>query len=370
MQNNGPLILLVDDDPSSLTLMSEILHEAGYQIAAANSGETCFMVLNSLNPDLILCDIVMPGLDGYDVCRRIKSDVNTADIPLIFLTSLKTSEEMLTGFEAGAVDFLTKPVNGAELLARVKTHSELKQSRDNLRSYSHQLAELNAKKDQILGIVAHDLRNPIGAIYTAERVLRSYSSHQEDAVIKMYDIIEKACRSADDLIAELLEMAELDQRQGELNFESVSSAAFLTSIYEFFQDRAKAKNVNLNLILPSQDVEINIHSKKLSRAFGNLVHNALKFTPKDGLVTLKLHIKSESCVFSVIDTGIGIPENLQQHIFDKFTNARREGLGGEQAHGLGMHITREIIRRHGGRIDLYSEPGTGTEFRIQLPLTP
>lgn len=374
MSEEKPLILLVDDDPGSLKVMSGLLSEA-YRISATNSGQTCLLALKSLRPDLIICDVLMPDLDGFSLCRSIKSDPAYADIPLIFLTSLTQADELLAGFAAGAVDYLTKPVHAAELLARVQTHTELKRARDrqletsrHLEVLNHRLEALNAEKDHLLGIVAHDLRNPISAIFTAQHMLSSRAAAGEALSARLFEIIEKACFSADSLIQELLEMAELDSPDSALQLQPVQGNLFLQDIIASFQNQFDDKGIHLLAVYPAAELTLRLNPVKMSRALGNLLQNALKFTASGGSVTVSLSQTDYKVIFTVQDTGIGIPEALQPRLFDKFTSARRRGLAGEKAHGLGMYITRGIVQRHEGNIELFSRCGEGSCFTITLPL--
>lgn len=367
MRDVSPLILIVDDDPRSLNAMCTILSDAGYRIAAANGGPICFKILETMRPDLILCDVVMPELSGYEICRRLKQEPDTADIPLIFLTSRSSPDDTLAGFAAGAVDYVTKPFHAAELLARVKTHTEFKRSRDALFETGQRLTALNAEKDHLMGIVVHDLRNPLAAIATAQRMIRARAAEGELPSDKLLNLIEEAYLAADGLIQELLEMAELEQNQAPLQRESVDAVAFLQGVHDLFQPQASQRRLSLSYSHPDGPLPLRLHVPKMQRAIGNLLQNALKFTPADGGVSLILSAADDAIRIEVADTGIGIPAGLQAVLFDKFTAARRSGLAGERAHGLGMHITREIIRQHGGSITVDSELGQGTRFCMRLP---
>lgn len=362
-----PMILLVDDDPQSLRVMGFALTEAGYRVAAAKGGEACFEVLPRCQPDLILCDVIMPDIGGIEVCRRLKDDPATRDIPLIFLTSRTETEDLLEGFTAGAVDYIAKPFNTPELLARVKTHTELKRARDTILESAARLEALNSEKDHILGIVAHDLRNPLSAIQTAKYLIDRQVGKGEAPAAQLLEIIDNSCKNADALIQELLEVADLEQKR--LAMAPIQAENFLQNVLSAFDGRAQAKHIKLVWCNQTGQIQLNLNRVKMGRALDNLLHNALKFTPDGGEIRVTLGREGDKAWIDVADTGIGIPPELQEILFEKFTQARRRGLGGERAHGLGMHIVQEIVHRHGGTIQVFSEVNQGTRFKISLPLS-
>lgn len=374
MSELSPLILMVDDDPQSLRVMSITLKDAGYRLAAAISGAVCFEILKNQRPDLILCDIVMPGMDGYEVCRRLKADPALADIPLMFLTAYHDPEALVEGLNVGAVDYVTKPFHPSELLARVKTHTELKRSRDllleatvRLEAMNERLTAINAEKDHLLGIVAHDLGNPIASVSTAHKLISRQLAKGEMPAAQLMEIIASSCKSANTLIQELLEAAELEQQKN-FHLQALRIGDFLLEVARAFQERMLAKGLTLVFDNQAQELIVAVDTHKLTRAFENLLHNALKFTPEGGEVRMTLRQQASAALIDVQDSGIGIPPELQAVLFDKFTQARRNGLAGEQAHGLGMHIVREIVLQHRGRISVSSQVNLGTRFRIELPL--
>ncbi|MEQ8167904.1 MAG: response regulator, partial [Candidatus Eremiobacterota bacterium] len=206
-----PLILIVDDTRVNLQLLGKILMKVNYELAIANSGYEALDMLREIKPDLILLDIMMPGIDGYDVCKTLKSSPETKDIPVIFLTARSEKEDIVTGFEMGAVDYVTKPFNSSELLARVKTHLELKHARDLLAKQNEKLKQLNDLKNEFLGMAAHDLRNPIGSITTTLSYILEYiGSNLTEKQVKFLRNIEKAGKYMNVLLYDLLDLTAIE----------------------------------------------------------------------------------------------------------------------------------------------------------------
>ncbi len=293
------------------------------------------------------------------------------------MTVHKEPDALVKGFTVGAVDYITKPFHSSELLARVKTHMELKQSRDNLFETSRQLEAINRRlnklmeeKDHLLSIVAHDLRNPLAAITSAQNLMSKYFARGEQPAEYLMEAISSSCENANHLIQELLEVAELEQDKLLLELVPIRGNEFLKPILNSFESGLKEKSLTLHFSQSSSNLVLLLNLPKMTRAIENLLHNAIKFTPAGGTIEVSLQANPDTVQIEITDTGIGIPEKLQAMVFDKFTKARRKGLSGEDSHGLGMYITREIIHLHRGKISLTSEINQGTCFKITLPLKP
>ena len=180
IEDNIPLILIVDDIQKNLQLLANTLYDAGYEIAMAESGKEALEFLKDTLPDLILLDVMMPELSGFEVCKILKEDDRTKSVPVIFLTAKVETDSIIEGFELGAVDYVTKPFNSSELLSRVKTHVELKRSRDKLIEYNIELIKLNKTKSEFLGIAVHDLKNPLqGVMSFSDLLLQKFNESEE-----------------------------------------------------------------------------------------------------------------------------------------------------------------------------------------------
>lgn len=228
------------------------------------------------------------------------------------------------------------------------------------------LQKLNENKDRLLAVVAHDLRNPISIVAGAAHMLDEAQLSGSEA--QMLGFIHKACKHADSLIQELLEMAELEQHDLPLVATQRLWGELIEQVVSSYGPKAVAKSLRLSFVNDGPELRIALHPQKMTRVLENLLQNALKFTPAEGEIRLHLYRHGEEAWLTIQDTGIGIPEKLQAVLFNKFSLARRQGLEGEQSTGLGMSIVQEIIRQHGGRIQVFSSEGQGTCFRIEIPL--
>ncbi|HEY9842145.1 MAG TPA: ATP-binding protein [Candidatus Obscuribacterales bacterium] len=228
------------------------------------------------------------------------------------------------------------------------------------------LQKLNSNKDQLLAVIAHDLRNPLASIVSAKRRLERYGEQQPDP--RMLTVIENSCHQANQLIEELLTAAELEEDPLKLALEPLNLRSFVQEALQSFEPLTAAKQLSLAWQAESSQAIVAINPRKMLRVLENLLHNAIKFTPAGGVISLHLGTEGQQAWLTIEDTGIGIPAELQPILFEKYSAARRRGLRGEHSNGLGMYIAHEIVRQHKGRIEVFSEAGKGTCIRIELPL--
>ncbi|MGV3525381.1 MAG: sensor histidine kinase [Candidatus Sericytochromatia bacterium] len=230
------------------------------------------------------------------------------------------------------------------------------------------LEQLSLKKDRLLATVAHDLREPLHIVVQSSQLLKKEAGALASEQHQIWEMLDKACRHADGLINELLEVAELERNPRALTFEHTDLLPLLQDTLAAFQKRARSKAIELNLQASERLPQLALNTLKIRRVFDNLLNNALKFTPQGGRITLMLRREADYARLEIADTGIGIPAENRSHLFEPFSKARRKGLNGEPSTGLGMYIVQEIVRLHGGQITVSSEVGQGTQFTIYLPL--
>lgn len=366
-QPNG-LLLIIDDQPQNLHILSGILRSHGYQVAAANSGESALRILERLQPDLILCDIIMPGMDGYAVCRQLKAQAHTQDIPLIFLTAKTDSNDILHGFSAGAVDYVTKPFNPAELLARVHTHLSLKQARDTILAYSHDLEGLNKEKNNFLGIAAHDLKNPLSTILlTAQMVTFKQGALSPEKLQHYMGSIENEVERMLQIITNLLDINRIESGNWELQPLEVELRPFLQTLSETYQARAQAKQIQLRTHFESAPLLTITDRSILQQIMDNLLSNAIKYSHPGREVTLQLTRQQNQAVLSVQDQGPGFSETDKERVFQKFARLSARPTAGENSTGLGLSIVKQLTTLLGAHIQLDSTPGEGATFSLTLP---
>ncbi len=363
-----PLILIVDDTRVNLQLLGKILMKVNYELAIANSGYEALDMLREVKPDLILLDVMMPGIDGYEVCKTLKSSPETKNIPVIFLTAKSEKEDIVTGFEVGAVDYVTKPFNSAELLARVKTHLELKHARDLLAKQNEKLKQLNDLKNEFLGMAAHDLRNPIGSITTTLSYILEYiGSNLTEKQVKFLRNIEKAGKYMNVLLNDLLDLTAIESGKLTLKLMEEDYISFVKENIVLNQMLADKKSITIDLSYENIPY-INLDRDKITQVMNNLISNAVKFSHSNTKVIVEIK-KGEDCIITnVIDQGQGIPEQEVPHIFKEFHRSTVKATDGEKSTGLGLAITKKIVEGHGGKIGVESKVMEGSNFYFTLPL--
>lgn len=371
----APLILIVDDDPQNLRLLNLALSEAGYGVAVATGGEIAFKALEKRRPDLILCDVIMPEMDGYEVCRRLKADQATRDIPLIFLTSRTDPEDLIQGFDVGAVDYVTKPFNKGELLARVRTHTELKQARDTilahtqqLESLNQQLQTLNAEKNYFLGIVAHDLKNPLTTIMmSAELVEERAEKISVESLVEYMRMIERNVARIRTIIMNLLDVKRIESGRMAVDLKPFDLRDFATRLIDSYRDKADRKRIRVSLEAPAEPVQIVSDENIIFQIGDNLLSNAIKYSPQEHSIYVTLLSLDDQVAFSIRDEGPGFTEEDKSKMFQKFARLSAQPTGGESSTGLGLSIVKKLCELLEGNLSLDTTAGEGATFTVTLP---
>ncbi len=353
-------ILIVDDVPKNIQVVASILKEEGFQMAFAQSGRSALEQARAAGFDLILLDIMMPEMDGFEVCRQLKDDDALKDIPVIFLSAKTDSDSTVRGLQMGAVDYVSKPFNSAELLARVRTHLELKHARERLQ-------EMNAAKNKFFSIIAHDLRNPVGALRNmAELLMEKFDTADEEKkrswVVMLHESTERLCS----LLENLLQWSRVQTGRMPCRPESLPVAALVASALSLARIPADQKKVRLSAdaLSASSVLADKIMAETVVR---NLLSNAVKFTPEGGSVQVATRDNGTRVEIAVSDTGVGIgPEDCKK-IFRIDSQHTTPGTAGERGTGLGLVLCREFVEQNGGTIRVESKEGTGSTFYVSLP---
>lgn len=357
----GPTrILVVDDITKNLQIVGTMLRNAGYEVMPTTSGAQALERVRIQLPDLILLDLMMPGMDGLEVCRRLKADPATRQIPVIFLTASNEMEHLVNGFEVGAVDYVTKPFNPPELLARVHTHVELRQARERLR-------EMNDEKNEFMGIVAHDLRSPLGTINGfADLILEDAQMSREEVEDSTRRIRETATRMAE-MVQNLLDANRIERGEMQLRLAPADLAALIASVTEAHRPRAAAKQQTIQLEIPPAPVNVTVDSTVMVQVLENLLSNAVKYSPPGKNIFVRLKRESGAVRCEVQDEGPGLSAEDQKKLFGKFARLSAKPTGGEPATGLGLSIVKKMVEAMNGQVWCESEPGNGATFVVQLP---
>ncbi len=360
MTNDKYKILIVDDISRNIQIVANVLYPEKYQMTFARNGKTALKHVENENFDLILLDIMMPEMDGFEVCRILKADSRTENIPVIFLTAKTDSESIVLGFELGAVDFVTKPFNNAELLARVKTHIKLRKTERELR-------EANLTKDKFFSILAHDLRNPFqGLIGFAGLLYNNIEELEFEKIKEFSQVIYEASEHAYSLLENLLQWARSQMGRIEWQPTEIDINKNVTEILDLLSTTAKKKQISL-INETARGNTAYADENMFKTILRNLVFNALKFTPQNGKVTVSLGIKDDMLVVRVSDTGCGIREEDMDKLFRIDVHHSTQGTGEEKGTALGLILCKEFVERCGGTIWAESKVGEGSEFNFTLP---
>lgn len=372
----NPLVLIVDDIPRNLQILSNILNTEGYQISFASNGKQALSVCETTQPDLILLDIMMPEMDGFEVCEKLKSNELTKFIPVIFITGKAEMDDIVHGFKLGAVDYVTKPFNSVELISRVRNHIELKLSRDVILRYNQQLKETQtelkqtiASKDKFFSIIAHDLRGPFsGFLGLSELLADEYEMLAKEEISQIATSLNKAAKKLFSFLENLLDWSRSQMGRMEFNPCTLELRDTVERYIGLMQDTANEKNIAIFNDVPEKTTcyaDLNM----LGTILRNLLSNAIKFTSNGGAVRVGIEDKSDEfyTVF-VSDNGIGIhPDNLK-NIFRIDTKYSTPGTNKEAGTGLGLILCRELVEIHKGKIEVFSEQNKGTKFSFSIPV--
>ncbi|HSJ02961.1 MAG: response regulator [Verrucomicrobium sp.] len=353
-------ILIIDDQEQNLQIVGTILSMMDYDIIPAMSGEQAFKRLAVRKPDLILLDVMMPEMDGLEVCRRLQAHPDWSNIPVIFLSAADDKNLIVQALETGGVDYVTKPFNRAELLSRVRTHLALKHARDDLRL----LAE---DKDELLGILAHDLKNHLAGMKLSTKLLQERTEELPPRSARLVDNIHDSTERMLAFVKEFLanQMAEnLHVQAAPIDLKEI-----VASVGGRHEPIAAAKQINIVLELTNKAVMINGDHEMLEQTLENLVSNAIKFSPVATTVSLRVRNGATGyAICEVADQGPGFTEEDMTRMFRRYGRLSARPTGGEPSTGLGLSIVKRLIERMGGSIRMTSAPGEGAAFTLQLPL--
>ncbi len=351
-------ILIVDDQPDNLRLLSQILTGQGYEVRKAINGSTALMGVQTLSPDLILLDINMPGLNGYEVCQQLKSDRKTQQIPIIFLTASDRVIDKVKGFELGGVDYITKPFQVPEVLARVESHIKIRR--------------FTQIRETVSRAIVHDLKNPLSVIiFNGGSLIRRNSVEGKN--LEALKTINDMAQRLDSMLNDLLMVAKMDADRLILHRTEINLKELILNILKRFDMTAEAKQISLFSHIPDVSKLISVDVNLFQRAIENLLSNAIKFSPPNHTVTIRVIYPETSngngsdvpqVIIKVIDEGIGIKKELHQQIFEPYNTG--EYIGGVSQIGLGLSFCKMVIEAHGGRIFVENNYPQGVIFILEF----
>lgn len=366
-------VLLVDDTPANLRLLAGMLKEHGYKARPVPSGALALKAARNQPPDLILLDVNMPEMNGYEVCAALKEEPQLADIPVIFISALNETVDKVRAFEVGGVDYITKPFQFAEVEARVATHLQLRSLQRQLQQRNRQLEdscdrmrELERMREGLTHMVVHDIRNLLTILDVCVGGLSTELRVRDDTVGIYLERASVTCAELIEMVSSMLDVARLEEDRLPLHPKPVDLAAMAQSVVDRHKliDDAIHLSIGPSEALPLVSCDVGI----IERVLSNLLVNAIKFTSADGRVTVGLRRRVRDVQITVTDTGCGIPEAYHERIFEKFGQVGLRDEHRKYSTGLGLTFCKLAVEAHGGTIGIDSKPGAGSAFWFRLPL--
>jgi two-component system sensor histidine kinase/response regulator len=365
-------ILVVDDNEMNVELLSNMLERYHYRVVTSLSGQESLRLVKDENPEIILLDINMPQMSGYEVCRRLKAEPETADIPVIFISALDDTDNIVQGFDAGGVDYILKPFKFREVLARVETQLTLYRQKlkiDEMRQRERQQFEtMDGFRKQFIGSATHDLKNPLFVVSGYTDMLDMLPMIRENEQAKGFiTLIRRGISKMNTLVHDMLDLLQLEAA-GELEKSPCDFAQFLSESVEDMRRSAEKKKLQFVVYPPDEAATIHIDVQRMERVMDNLVSNAIKYTPEGGSVEIIGKVGHTTVVIEVVDTGLGIPDEALPTIFQPFVRVNHEEHMEQEGTGLGLSIVKTIVEQHEGKVEVESTEGKGSTFRITLPM--
>jgi two-component system sensor histidine kinase/response regulator len=358
-------ILIVDDTVENLRLLSGILSARGYDVRPVTTGTQAIRAALSAPPDLVLLDISMPDMDGYEVCRRLKQSEVLNAIPVIFLTALTDVGDKVKGFAVGGADYVTKPFQMEEVLSRVDAHVALGRARTQLQGSYRRLQVLERLRDDLVHMIVHDMRSPLAVLIAHLDLV----SMDPDASLgpDARDSLREATRGARELnrmANELLDVSKLEEGKMSLERTPCDLVEVTREVAATLGAWARGRSISVD---PSKPIVTSCDRQLIRRVLENLVSNAIKHTPSTGSIHIVVEDLGKEVRVGVADQGNGVPVDLRSRIFEKFGSAATRADGSYHSVGLGLAFCKLAVEAHGGRIGVDDGPGGGSVFWFDLP---
>jgi signal transduction histidine kinase len=373
-----PTILIVDDEDKNIRLLKAMLMNEDYRISEASSGEQALQSIAEIKPDLILLDVMMPGIDGFKVCQKLKADDKTKMIPIVMQTALREKEHRIKAMASGADDFLSKPVDQIELLLRVKSLLRIKTYQNELFDRYLEIADKNEKllrlekiKEGLFHMIVHDLRNPLAALYGYIELIAMDKQNFSQYQIETLEKSMSSCMDLNEMIQSLLDIYKMEEGKLTPKKEITHFKGLIQQIIEQFVLKAAGKEVSLSFNSSENLSPLPVDRSLIRRVVANLINNAIRHTPSGGKIEVRLQPDPENGALqlSVCDTGDGLAPEYHQKIFEKFEQAtlKKKGVN-VGATGLGLAFCKMAVEAHHGKIWVKSDgEGKGAEFHFTLP---
>ncbi len=368
-------ILVVDDNLQNRMLVEAHLAAAGYAVTLAEDGEQAVEMFVRNMPDVVLLDVVMPKMDGFEACRRMRAVRHGAEAAIVFLTALSEMGAHQDAMQAGADDFLTKPINRTELLMRVRSLVWMKRLKEGLRngydlirSQREALFVAQRQKEETITYIVHDLQNPLASILANAEFLIGQEALSPELRDASHDMLE-ASRAMQRMVQNLLDISRSEDGALLPSTQAIDLAEMVKAIGVEMTYRLAEKKLRLETAFEVDGIKVNADPDLLRRLIENLLDNAFKYSPQNAAVEISARLSDDDAVeFRVVDHGIGVPEEMREQVFEKYVRLERETTRGRRAgRGLGLAFCRLAVEVHGGRIWVEDAKPSGAAFCVRLP---
>lgn len=358
------IVLIVDDVPTNVMLVQAILKKDGYTLLTCDSGAKALRIAQERHPNLILLDIMMPEMDGYEVLQHLKSNPETNDIPVIIMSALSDMQSIVKGYQLGAIEYVTKPFQREELVKRVAHRYELY----SIKRIKQELESTIESRDTLYSVIAHDLRSPLGSLKMMNNAILMMVDKEKvgDEVFEMLQMMNKTSEEIFLLLDNLLKWAKNRLNKQNIFRQQTDINSIIDSTAEIYMPMAQQKKVTI--IMQGLDKELTgfVDIDMLKTVVRNLISNAMKFSFAEGTITVSSHMEGDFVIISVKDTGKGIKKEDQDKLLKQNTHFTTYGTNNEKGSGLGLMLCKDFVELHGGRLWFESEEGKGTTFFFSL----
>ena len=361
-------ILIVDDVVSNVLLLKILLSNEKYQVCTANSGKMCIEQAKNEKPDLILLDVMMPDISGFDTAVILKKDPATREIPIIFLTALNNPSDLVHGFKVGANDFLTKPFNKEELVVRVMHQITLVAAKRLIQQQNEELRQTIGNRDKMYSVIAHDLRSPMASIRMVLNLVVSAVT-PESVGQELFDLLDNANRESEevhDLLDNLLKWTKSQTGRLTVVMQDLDLNDIIPGVVDIFTMIASTKHIKLNYRAADAPLVVRADNDMLKTIVRNLMSNAIKFSPEESSIDIIMQPEGDYAKISVRDHGVGISPERLGNLFKK--GETTYGTGGEEGSGLGLQLCADFAHKIGGSVTVDSTLGEGSTFSVLVPL--
>ena len=364
-------IMVVDDVPANVLLLRVLLTSSKYKVVTCGGAREALEKVKTENPDLILLDVMMPEMSGFDVAQILKSDPDTFDIPIIFLTALDNKEDVVKGFNCGASDYIAKPLEKEILLVRVLSQLKLVKSRRVIAAQNEELRQTIYGRDKLYSVISHDLRSPLGAVQLSVKVLEDMIQ-PESIGEDIYNLIVESGKQVSEVFNLLDNLLKWTKSQtGRLNvvYQDFALEDMVGGALDMYENVARQKNISLRLINNEVGHTV-VHAdiEMCKTVLRNFLSNAIKFSEEHTEIQVGIKTDGDFAVMSVTDTGCGLSPEDQSRLFHRDTHFTKYGTAREEGSGLGLLLCNSFAEKNGGKLTLDSKLGKGSTFSMYIPL--